>query len=224
MRVLRQSAAIAAKDLRIDVRGRYSVAAVLPFAATVLLAFGLSLGPGRSTLERSAPAVMWLALLFSSVLAARQAYQLEGEDGALEGLVLAPGDKAAIFLGKASAIAIELVLLASGMWLLVSTLFDVALVRTPHVLVAALVLGTVGLSALGALFGTLTESPRTREAIFPLLLLPLSTPVLVAGIRATELAIAERTSDALQWLGLLVAFDAVFVAAGTLLFGYLLED
>jgi heme exporter protein B len=224
MTLLGQSAAVAAKDLRIEVRGRYAIGAVLPFAATILVAFGISLGPGRSLLEQTAPGLLWLAVLFASVLSFRRAYEHEGEDGALEGLLLAPIDKAAVFLGKAAAVTVQLLALELIVVLLVSALFGLALGSSPAVLAGSFVLGTVGLAAVGSLFGVLSESPRAREAVFPLLVLPLATPVLVAGVKATALASAGRGAEAGSWLGLLLAFDLVFVAAGTLVFAHLLED
>ncbi len=94
----------------------------------------------------------------------------------------------------------------------------------PLTLAAAFVLGTIGLAAVGSLFGVLAEAPRAREAVFPLLVLPLATPVLVASVRATALATAARAGEAGSWLGLLLAFDLVFVSVGTLVFGFLLEE
>ncbi len=223
MTVLRQAVAVAGKDLRIEVRGRYALGAVLPFAGTLLIAFGLSLGPGRALLQQTAPGLLWLAVLFASVLSIRRAYQAEGEDGALDGLALAPVDRAAIFLGKAAAVAVQLWALEVAIVLLVAGLFGLSLGGSPLTLVAAFLLGTIGLSAVGSLFGVLEESPRAREAIVPLLVLPLATPILLAGVKATAIATAGR-GGAGSWLGLLAAFDAVFLAAGTLVFGYLVDD
>jgi len=224
MSLARQSAAVAAKDVRIEIRGRYALGAVVPFAATVLIAFGLSLGPDRTLLQRTAPGLLWLAVLFASVLSFRRSYESEGEDGALEGLLLAPIDKAAIFLGKAAAVFAQLVVLEAVVVVLVTGLFGLSLGASPATLVGAFVLGTVGLAAVGSMFGVLAESPRAREAIFPLLVLPLATPVLIAGVKATALAVAHRGGEAHGWLGLLLAFDVVVVGAGTLVFGQLLED
>jgi heme exporter protein B len=224
MTLLRQTAAVAGKDLRIELRGRYALGAVLPFAGTLLIAFGLSLGPGRTLLQETAPGLLWLAVLFASVLSFRRAYEIEGEDGALEGLAIAPIDKAAVFLGKAAAVALQLVALEAVVVLAVAGLFGLSLGGDPLRLAAAFALGTIGLSAIGSLFGVLSESPRAREAVFPLLVLPLVTPVLVAGVRATALATGGRGGEAGSWLGLLVAFDLVFLAVGTLVFGQLLED
>lgn len=223
MTLVRTAVAIAGKDLRIEVRGRYAAGAVLPFAATLLLAGGLSMGPGRTLLQEVAPGLLWLAVLFASVLSFRRAYESEGEDGALEGLVLAPIDKASVFLGKAAAVTVQLVALEAIVLLLTAALFDLSF-ADPALLAGAFVLGTVGLAAVGSLFGVMSEAARTREAVFPLLVLPLATPVLLAGTKLTSLAAGAPGGGAGSWLGLLVAFDVVFLATGTLVFGYLLED
>ncbi|HEX6331274.1 MAG TPA: heme exporter protein CcmB [Actinomycetota bacterium] len=223
MRLARQTVAMAAKDLRIEVRGRHALGTLLPFAATLLVAFGFAFGPGRDVLERTAPGLLWMAILFAAVMTARRAYQLEAEDGALEGLVLAPVDKASVFLGKAGAITLELLALAAAVLLLVVLLFDLTL-DDPVTLLGAFALGSVGLAAVGGLFGVVAEAARTREAIFPMLVLPLATPVLIAGVRATDLAAAGRSGEAASWLGLLVAFDVVIVSVGVLVFAYLMED
>jgi heme exporter protein B len=224
MTLLRQSLAVAGKDLRIEARGRYALGAVLPFAGTLLIAFGLSLGPGRGVLQETAPGLLWLAVLFASVLSFRRAYEAEGEDGAMEGLLLAPVDKAAIFLGKGAAVVVQLVALEVVVVGLVSILFGLSLDGSPGVVIAAFALGTIGLAAVGSLFGVLSEAPRAREAVFPLLVLPLATPVLVAGVKATALATTGHAGDAAQWLGLLIAFDVIFLSVGSLVFGFLLED
>ena len=141
MTFLGQARSVAAKDLRIEVRGRYGIGVVLPFAATLLIAFGLSLGPGRTLLRDTAPGLLWLSMLFASVLAFRRSYESEGEDGALEGLLLSPVDKAAVFLGKAAAVAVQLVVLEVLVVLLVAGLFGLSLAERPVQLAGALVLG-----------------------------------------------------------------------------------
>ena len=223
MTLVGQASVIARKDLVIEIRGRHALGTLLPFAATVLIAFGFAFGPGRDVLDRVAPGLLWMAVLFSAVIASRRAYQVETEDGALEGLLLAPIDKAAVFLGKAAAVTLELLALVLAVLVLVVLLFDLS-VASPLPLVAAFVLGVVGLAAVGSLFGVVAESARTREAIFPMLVLPLVAPVLIAGVRATDLAASGRSSEVLSWLGLLAAFDVVFLSVGVLVFGYLLED
>jgi len=138
--------------------------------------------------------------------------------------LLAPIDKAAVFLGKAAAVTLELLVMEAVVVPIVTAMFDLSLGDAPLVLAGAFVLGTIGLAAVGSLFGVLAESPRAREAVFPLLVLPLATPVLVAGVKATELAATGRGGEAGPWLSLLVAFDLVFLGVGMLVFGYLVED
>ena len=220
---LRQATTIAAKDLRLEIRGRHALGSLLPFAATLLIAFGFAFGPGRDVLDRVAPGLLWMAVLFASVIAARRAFQAETEDGALEGLLLAPIDKAAIFLGKTFAIAVELLALVASVLALVVVLFDLG-VASPLPMIGSFVLGTIGLAAVGGLFGVVAEAARTREAIFPMLVLPLVTPVVIAGVRATDLATTGRGAEAASWLGVLLAFDVVFVGVGILVFGFLMED
>jgi heme exporter protein B len=219
----RQASAIVGKDLRVEIRGRHALGTLLPFAATLLVAFGFAFGPGRDVLQRTAPGLLWMAVLFAAVMASRRAYQAESEDGALEGLLLAPVDKAAVFVGKAASIALELLALVVAVLVLVVVLFDLSL-GSPLVLAGAFALGSVGLAAVGGMFGVVAEAARTREAVFPMLVLPLATPVLIAGVRATDLAATGRVSEALSWLGLLVAFDVAFLSVGVLVFGYLMED
>ena len=199
------------------------LAAALPFAVTLLVSLGMALGPGRTLLEGAAPALLWVAILFSTVLTSRQAFVLEMEDGALEGAVLSPADRGGLFLGKLLAVGAQLLVVEVIVLASVVLLFDVTL-RSPGLLAAGLVLGTLGLAAVGALFGSLAASPGTRPSILPLLVLPLATPVLLAGIRLTELAVSGVGGESSSWLGLVAAFDAMVGAIGFLAFGQVVED
>src|SRR5499426_514666 len=192
---LRVAEAIAVKDLRMEVRNRSAVSTVLPFAATMLLAFGFALGPDRLLLARTAPALLWLAALFASVELCHRSYQHEAANDALEGLLLSPADKGALYLGKAAAAFVQLTVL----------LF----VTTGIVIV---------------LLGLLAVRSRTRQAALPVLVLPLVSPVIIAATKATEDLTHGSTAGISGWLGLLVAFDAAYLAVGYIVFGHLLED
>jgi heme exporter protein CcmB len=216
--------AIALKDLRIEARGRYAAGTAVPFAATLLIAFGLSLGPGRTLLEATAPGLLWLSVLFASTLLARRAWESEAEDGALEGLVLAPVDKSVVFAGKAIALSVQLLALEIAVLAMVTVLFGLPIGGNPPLLASTLLLGTFGLASISSLFGVLAVMPRAREAVLPLLVMPVATPALIAGVKATALATGGQGGDAGSWLGLLAAFDLVLVAAGMLVFEHLVED
>lgn len=216
--------AIAAKDLRMEWRSKAALSAVVPFAATVLLAFGFALGPDRNLLVQTAPGLLWLAGLFSAVDLLHRTYQAEAERGALDGLLLAPVDRGAIYLGKAAAVAVQLAVLFVLTGLLTALLFGLPLGEAPVLLLLTTVLGIIGLASLGSLFGLLSVVGRSRQAALPILVLPLVSPVLIAAIRATGLLATGNTDQVAGWLGLLAAFDAAFLATGYLVFGHLLED
>ena len=221
---LRVAQAIAAKDLRMEMRSRSAVSTVLPFAATMLLAFGFALGPDRLLLAKTAPGLLWLAALFASVELFHRSYQIEAANGALEGLLLSPVDKGAVYLGKAAAAFVQLMVLFTVTTAIVIMLFGLPIGPTPALLVLTAGLGIAGLSALGSLLGLLAVRGRTRQAALPVIVLPLVTPVIIAATRATESLTQGDTAGIGGWLSLLTAFDAAFLAAGYIVFAHLLED
>jgi heme exporter protein B len=215
--------AVAAKDLRIELRSRAALGAVLPFAATMLLAFGFALGPDRSLLQHTAPGLLWLAGMFAAVDLFHRSYRTETDADALDGLLLAPVHKGEVYLGKALAASAQALVLLVATGAMVAVLFGLPLGAAPVLALLTAVLGIAGLSALGSLFGLLTVLGR-RHAALPVLLLPLVTPVLIAAIRATATLAAGSTAGVTGWLEVLAAFDAAFLATGFLVFGHLLEN
>jgi heme exporter protein B len=222
--ILQVAQAIAAKDLRMEMRSRSTLSTVLPFAATMLLAFGFALGPDRVLLTATAPALLWLAALFASVELCYRSYQSEAANNALEGLLLSPVEKGAVYLGKAAAAFVQLIVLLGVTTGIVIVLFGLPIGPAPALLAITAVLGIAGLSALGSLFGLLAVRSRTRQAALPVLVLPLVSPVIIAATRATEGLTQGNTSGITGWIGLLAAFDAAFLAVGYIVFGHLLED
>ncbi len=218
------AATIAAKDLRLEWRSKSSLGSVVPFAATVLLAFGFALGPNQQLLVQTAPGLMWLAALLAAVDLFHRSYLAETARGALEGLLLAPIDRGSIYLGKAGAVAVQLAVLFAVTGVLTIALFGLPLGPRPGVLLVVVGLGIVGLAAVGSLFGLLGVLGRARHAALPILVLPLVTPVVIAAIRATADLTAGSSDQVAGWIGLLAAFDAAFLATGYLVFGHLLED
>lgn len=215
--------AVAEKDLRVELRSRYALGAVVPFAATMLLAFGFALGPNRLLLQQTAPGLLWLAGLFAAVDLFHRSYQAEADAGALDSLLLAPVHKGAVYLGKTVAATVQVLALVLATAVMVAVLFGLPLLRSPLLALSAIVLGSVGLSSLGSLFGLLTVMGR-RQAALPILVMPLLSPVLIAAIKATTTLAEGSTQGVAGWIGVLVAFDAAFLAAGYLVYSHLLED
>ena len=217
--------AIAAKDARAEIRGRHATVSTLFFAAVVLLVFGIALGPDAARLAAAAPGLLWLAILFAGILAVSRLHLLETDDGALEHLALYPVPRRAIYLGKAlggfaAMLAIGLLVLAA-----VAVLFAVDVVAAGPALIATVVLGALGVAAVGTFYAGITVRLRAREVLLPLLILPVLAPLLLAAVNATEAALAgDPFGELSAWLQLLVGFDVVMLVAGLATYGYLLED
>jgi heme exporter protein B len=222
-RLWREAASVAGKDLRIEMRSRVAVQQILAFGAIVLLLFAFALDPDRGILPRVAPGLFWIAVLLSALLAISRSFAIEAENGALDGLRMSGIDGAAIFLGKAAAIAVQLVVLEVVLAFGVFVLYDVPVVGLVALVPAALA-ATAGIAAAGTVYGALAGGLRLRETLIPLLVLPVVAPVMIGGTRAFEAALGGTTSQAWPWVQLLTVFAAVYVTLGVLAFGPLLED
>ncbi len=219
----RDAALIAGKDLRIEARSRVATNQVAPFAVIVLVLFGFALSAERSVLQTAAPGLFWVAVLFCSLLAVQRSFAVEAADAAGDGLRMSGLDPAGIFLGKAAAIALELValeaLLAVGIVILYSTALSGA-----ALLLAAAAAATVGLAACGTVYGVLAAGLRVRETLLPLLILPVVAPVLIGATQAWAVALGQSLDDGWKWVTLLAVFAVVYVTLGVLAFGTLLEE
>ena len=219
----RDAALVAGKDLRIEARSRVATNQVAPFAVVVLVLFGFALEPDRGVLGQVAPGLFWVAVLFAALLAVQRSFAVESADAARDGLRLSALDPAGIFLGKAAAVALELVglemLLTAGVVVLYGT--DL---RGAALLLATALTATVGLAACGTVYGVLVAGLRVRETLLPLLLLPVVAPVLLGATRACEAALGQSLDDGWRWVTLLAVFAVLYVTLGVLAFGSLLEE
>jgi len=221
----RLALAIAAKDARAEMRGRQAVVSTLFFAAVVLLLFGFALGPDRARLAEAAPGLLWLALVFAGVLAVSRLHLIETDDGALEQLALYPVPRRAIYAGKALAGLAVMAVLGLVVLGAVAVLFGTSIGSAIVPLLATLMLGVVGIAAVGTFYAGLTVRLRAREVMLPLLMLPILAPLLLGAVNATAAALAGDPFGELgAWLQLLVAFDVIMLTAGLATYGYLLED
>ena len=219
----RDSVLVAGKDLRIELRSRVVLHQVAPVAVLVLVLFAFALGPDRAPMVRAAPGLFWVAVLFASVLAVQRSFGLESADGARDGLRLSGLDPAGVFLGKAAAVAVQLVVVEVVLTAGVVVLYG-AHIRSFADIVVACVAGTAGLAAAGTLYGALSAGLRVRETLLPFLFLPVAAPVLLAGTRAWQAAMGIGTGGAGDpWLRLLLVFAAVYLALGVVIYGPLQE-
>jgi heme exporter protein B len=224
--VIAAARAILRKDLTIELRTKEAVPAMTLFTVTVYVLFHFGLD--RDSLDGElASGVLWVTLLLAAVIGVTRLFAAEREQGGIDALLLAPVDRTALFVAKATALflylaALELVAVPTfGLLLLGPGLLD----AFPELLVI-LVLADVGLAAVGALVSALAAETRARELIVPLLLLPLLVPLLIGAASATEplLRGAQSPEDLGRFLALLAGYDAVFVLISLAVFDYLLDD
>lgn len=219
--------AVLVKDLRIEARSRVVTNQVLPFAGLIMIMFAFALD-NDDVLQRVAGGLIWLATMFSLVVIVQRSFAIDTQDGALDLLRVAGVDLSAVFLGKAIALTMQLLVLDVVLVAAAFLLYQIQVSAVGFVLlVTCVICATTGLGFVGTLYGGLTAGEKGRETLLPLLLLPVVAPVLIAATRATEAAFGSggaATSEGWAWVGLLTVFAAVFGLGGTLAFGPLIDE
>jgi heme exporter protein B len=230
-RFVRGALAVLSKDLRIEAATREIVTTAGFFAVLVAVMASVAFTAGVEATTRVAPGALWLAIVFSSVLALGRSWQREREESALVGLLVSPIPRAAIWCGKAVGVFFFLALVEVVVVPLVGLFFHVDLVQIGRPLVLVLFLGTVGVAATGTLFGAMTVRTRARELLLAAVLFPLLSPVLVSSVAATrEMFYAAASGQAVDmdeiwdYLVFLGAFDTISMLGALAMFGVLLDD
>jgi len=215
---------VAWKDLLVERRSKETLNALLFFALALLFVFQFALDADRERLAAVLPGLLWLAFILSGMLGLGRVFLVERENDCWEGLLLAPGDKSAIYLGKLAGSLALMFVVEAIVLALFALFFNVDLVPVLPGLTLVIALGTLGFAAIGTLFAAMTAQARARELLFPVLLLPVLVPVLLGTVKATEaLLLREPLADVAHWLKLLVAADVIYVVAGLLTFDFILE-
>ena len=227
MSTSRIARAVAAKDLRIELRSRVVTNQVLPFSGLVMVMFAFALD-NDDVLQRTAGGLVWLATLFSLFILVQRTFAVETYDGALDSLRVAGVNPQGIFIGKSAALFVQLIMLESVLFIAAVVLYRVNVNGSGAVLLVTCILcATAGLAFVGTLYGGLTAGARGRETLLPLLLLPVVAPVLICATRATESAFRSggvTVGEGWPWVAVLAVFAAVFGLGGLLSFGSLIEE
>jgi heme exporter protein B len=227
MSASRIARAVAAKDLRIELRSRVVTNQVLPFSGLVMVMFAFALD-NDDVLQRTAGGLVWLATLFSLFILVQRTFAVETYDGALDSLRVAGVNPQGIFIGKSAALFVQLLMLESVLFIAAVVLYRVNVNGSGAVLLVTCILcATAGLAFVGTLYGGLTAGARGRETLLPLLLLPVVAPVLICATRATESAFRSggvTVGEGWPWVAVLAVFAAVFGLGGLLSFGSLIEE
>ncbi len=220
---LRRVQAVAAKEVRTELRAREIVVSMAAFAVLAAVVFGLAFDLRVPRAELVVPGILWVIVLFTGVLGLQRSFGSETDRGTLTGLLLAPVERSAIFFGKAAANLLYFLIVEALLAPTLLFLFDVNLAR-PMILLG-LFLGTLGYAIVGTLFAALTVRSRAREALLPVLLLPVLAPLFIAGVSLTAVVLDARPSgEVWHWVGVLALYDALFLAIALLLFDLIWEQ
>jgi len=201
------------KDLRIEIRSREILYTTLFFAVACVLVFAFGFVREGRALEDASAGILWIAIAFSGTLALGRAFDRERHNETLRALMLAPVARPALYVGKLLGVLVLLAAVEIVVVPMIALMFQANLLAHAWLMSALLVAGTIGFAAVGTLFAAMLVRARSRDVLLPIMLYPMTVPVMIAGVRGTA-ALFQPTPDAAVaqfWLSLLAAFDVVFV-------------
>ena len=201
------------KDLLIEFRSREILYTTLFFAVSCVLVFAFSFVREGRAMSDAAAGILWIAIAFSGTLALGRTFERERQSETLRALLMAPIDRPALYIGKLLGVVILLAAVELVVVPLVALLFDAPLFRHPLLLAGLVLTGSVGFAAVGTLFAAMLVRTKSRDVLLPLLLYPITIPVIIAGVRGTAALLQADVDVAMAraWLSMLTFFDVVFI-------------
>ena len=214
------------KDLTVEVRSGEIAYTTLFFAVACILIFAFALVHEGRAPEDGAAGILWIAVMFAGNLALGRAFERERQAETLRALLLAPAPRPAVYLGKLLGIVVLLIGAEAVLVPLIALLFQAPLLAHPFWMTAILIAGTTGFAAVGTLFAAMLVRARSRDVLLPVLLYPITVPVIIAGVRGTAALLQSDVELEIVrfWLALLVAFDAVFLTLSLWTFESVMTD
>src|SRR5579875_3153418 len=218
---INQTGAILWKDVRCELRSKQTWLGMAMFALLALVIFNFTFDLHVDNKSAVAPGALWIAFIFASLLGLSRTIAAEREQGSMDRLLICPVDRKAIycakllgnmaFIGVVEIIAVPLFAAAYDLPVLTLGIIPIVL------------LGTLGIAAIGTLFSAIASNTRAREVLLPLLVFPLIIPVVIGAVRATQ-ELVSPVGDGVPWLGLIIAFDVIFLSVSAVMFQYVVEE
>ena len=224
MSYLRKVFAVVAKDVAAELRTREMLISMFVFSLLVILIFNFAFDLRADNQKTLAPGVLWVAIAFAGMLGLSRSFIMEKDRGSMEGLLLTPVDRSAIYLGKMLGNLLFISVVVVIILPIFIVLFNLSAEYLPS-LVGVVILGTIGFAGVGTLFSAMAVHTRSREVLLPILLFPVVIPVMLASVKLTA-AILDGVpfADVQNWFSLLVGFDLIFLALSFMLFDYVMEE
>jgi len=215
--------AIAWKDLAAELRSRELISAMLVFAMLVILIFNFALKLDARTRMTATSGILWVTFTFAGTLGLNRSMAVEKDRGCLDGLLLAPVDRASIYFGKLLSNLAFMVIMEVIVLPLYSLLYNINLFIPGLLLV--ILLGSLGYIGIGTLLAAMAVQTRTRDVMLPILLFPVVIPVVVAAVEASSgLLQGLEWSEISYWINILLAYDVIFIAIAFMVFDYVVEE
>ncbi len=215
--------AILWKDLSAELRSRELLSAMLVFALLVILIFNFALDLKPAIRREVTSGVLWATFAFAGTLGLNRSMATEKDRGCLDGLLLAPVDRSAIYFGKALGNLAFMLVIEAIVLPVYSVLYNVNLFNLGLMMI--ILMGSVGYVAVGTLLSTMSVQTRTRDMLLPILLFPLVIPILIAAVKASAGFLdASPWRDIAPWFNLLLVYDVIFVAIAFMVFDYVVEE
>lgn len=215
--------AIIWKDMAAELRSRELLSAMLVFALLVILIFNFALELDAKTRSTVTAGVLWVTFAFAGTLGLTRSMAVEKDRGCLDGLLLAPVDRSAIYFGKAIGNLIFMLVVEAIVIPVYSILYNVNLFNTGLILV--ILLGSIGYVSVGTLLASMAVQTRTRDILLPILLFPVEIPVFIAAVKAsTGFLSGIELAEIMPWINLLLVYDVIFTAVAFMLFDFVVEE
>jgi heme exporter protein B len=211
------------KDLLSEIRTKESITSVLVFTLLVIVIFNFAFDSGTDTMNLVTPGVLWVTFAFAGVISLNRGFLVEKEENCIEGLLACPAPREVIYLGKAVSSLIFMFVVEAIALPIFAVLFNIPVI-TPEIITITL-MTTIGFTSVGTLFSAMAVNTRAREMVLPILFLPLVSPVIISAVKGTGLALnGAAWGEITTWLGIIGAFDVIFLVASYLLFPYIVEE
>ncbi len=216
---------IVCKDLVTELRTKEMSSSMFIFSLLVIVIFNFAFDPGASYLTDVAPGILWVAITFAGTLGLNRSFINEQENSCLQGLMLAPIDRGAIFLGKFLGNLLFMLLIELFIFPIFVVFFNISVWAVLPQMVLVALLATTGFASVGTLLAGMSASTKTREVLLPVLFFPLVVPVIIAAVKATgRLIKGDPLLQLAGWLKLLTAFDIIFLVISFLTFEFVIEE
>ncbi len=219
----RKALTITWKDVIAEMRSKETIISILVFTFLAIIVFNFALGGGLEATKEVAPAILWITFAFAGILSFNRSFVLEKEENCLEGLMVCPISREAIYVGKMLGSLLFMLIVEIIALLVFTALFNLPIISLQIITITFLT--TVGFVSVGILFSAIAVNTKAREMVLPILFLPIVVPLIISAVKASTLAILDRPwAELSSWLNIIGAFDVIFIAVSFLIFSFVIEE